>query len=182
MRNFHFFAAFIAATFALAFAASCGADDGANPRTDSETTMASTEEERMLEVRRIDSGSLGQGDAEPRAFVASSSESLSAATGIPIRGGESTGASSGEETYVAVLWGQKNTGGYSVEIGESRIESERVSITVVRENPPEGAIVSQALTYPYAVAAIENLDPENKTFSITDEDGNELEWQIEAVE
>lgn len=159
------------------------AGDDTNPSNPTTAQPGSTtpEEEPMLEARPIDSGSLGQGGAEPRAIVSSSSEALSAATGIPVRGGEST-AADGEETYVAVLWGEKNTGGYSVEIESASLEGGRVSIEVARVAPPEGAIVSQALTYPYAVAAIGNLDPEGKEFVITDAgDGSELGWPVETL-
>ncbi|MBA2376640.1 MAG: protease complex subunit PrcB family protein [Rubrobacter sp.] len=179
----------ISATLALILSSCAGGEgpslgEGTNPggssnsRTQPDATTP--EEERMLEVRRIDSGSLGQGDAEPRAVVASSSETLSAAAGIPVRGAEST-AASGEETYVAVLWGEKNTGGYTVEVESATLEGGRVAVSVALRNPPEGAMVSQALTYPYAVAALENLDPEGKDFVITDESGSELEWPVETV-
>lgn len=135
----------------------------------------------MLEVRRIDSGSLGQGAAEPRAVVATSSGSLSEAANLPIRGAESTMDMGGEEAFIAVFWGKKNTGGYTIEIESARVEGDRVSITLARSSPPEGAIVSQALTYPYAVAALEDLDPSSKDFVLTDETGRELDWPVEKV-
>ncbi len=137
----------------------------------------------MLEVRRIDSGSLGQGAAEPRAVVATSSETLSAAANLPIRGAESTAAADidGEEAYIAIFWGRKNTGGYAIEVESAKLEGDRVEISVSRTSPSEGAIVSQALTYPYAVAVLENLDPSNKEFILTDDTGRELEWPVETV-
>jgi hypothetical protein len=173
------FAALLAAAFALASCA--GGGGGEAPQTQTEATTEATEEERMLEVTQIDSGSLGQGGARPRAVVAASSESLSAATGIQsLRGAEST-AAGGEEVYVAVLWGEKNTGGYAVGIDAASLEGDRVVIALDLQNPPEGAIVSQALTYPYAVAALGGLDPANKDFVLTDQSGRELEWPVETA-
>lgn len=149
------------------------------PETTSEQT--SSGEEGMLDIRPIDSGSTGQGAARPNAVVAASPESLSAATGIQsLRGAESTTAE-GEEVYVAVLWGEKNTGGYAVEIESASLEGERVEISVALQSPPEGAIVSQALTYPYAIAAIGGLDPAGKDFVLTDQSGRELDWPMETA-
>ncbi len=154
---------------------------GADTRIE-ETTASPSGEERMLEVRRIDSGSFGQGAAEPRAIVATSSESLSEAVNLSIQGAESTAADmGGGEAYIAVLWGRKNTGGYAIEIESARVEGDRVFVTLALRSPPEGAIVSQALTYPYAVAALEDLDPSNKDFVLTDESGRELDWPVETV-
>ncbi|MBA2693635.1 MAG: protease complex subunit PrcB family protein [Rubrobacter sp.] len=177
------FSVFLAAAFVLA---SCAGGGGSNPQTQPETTpeatAEATEEERMLEATQIDSGSLGQGGAEPRAVVASSPETISAATGIQsLRDAESTTASGGEKVYVAVLWGEKNTGGYAVEIEGASLEGERVEIFLALQSPPEGAIVSQALTYPYAVAALGGLDPANKDFVLTDQSGRELEWPVETA-
>lgn len=183
----------IAALLAAAFMAACGGsgggEGGGGDTTDAtveETTASPSGEERMIEVRRMDSGNTGQGDAEPRAVVAPSFEALSAAPGInpelrrAFRNTETTTAG-GEEVYVAVLWGEKNTGGYAVEIEDARVEGERVFVSVARSSPPEGAIVSQAFTYPYAVAALENLAPANREFVLVNGGGRELEWPVEKA-
>jgi hypothetical protein len=169
---------------AIVILAACEGESGGGKASDEntqseETTAAPSGEERMLEVRRIDSGSFGRGGVEPRAVVAASVESLSAA-GIRLRDTEST-TGSGEGTYVAVLWGEKNTGGYSIEVESAKLEGGRVEVEVSRSSPPEGAIVSQALTYPYAVVEIPNLDPANKEFVIVDENGRELGWSVETA-
>ena len=39
------------------------------------------------------------------------------------------------------------------------------------KEPPRDAILTQALTYPHAVAMIRDLDPEGKDFSFVDERG-----------
>lgn len=172
----------IAALTLTACAGGGGESPQTNPQTQPETTQTTPEEERMLEARRIDSGSLGQGNPEPRAVVAESPESLAAATGLQgLRGEVENTTAEGVSTYIAVLWGEKNTGGYAVEVAGARLDGEAVEVSVSLQSPPEGAIVSQAFTYPYAVAEIPNLDPEGKEFVFTDQDGNELGWPVESA-
>jgi hypothetical protein len=47
--------------------------------------------------------------------------------------------------------------------------------------PPRDAILTQALTYPYAVAVIRGLNPEGKDFSFMDEEGRKLDWQVRST-
>ena len=54
-----------------------------------------------------------------------------------------------KQAIIAAFAGTRNTGGYSVEIKKS---GEKVSVSV--NNPPPGAMVTQALTMPYKVAII----------------------------
>lgn len=178
---------------AMILVAGCAADGGRGEATQAHTTPEATSEETtigeegMLEVRPIDSGSSGQGAAQPNAIVAASIESLAAALGPnpdlrrATQGTEDTTGGEGGEVYVAVFWGEKNTGGYAVEIESASLEGERVEISLSLQNPPEGAIVTQALTYPYAISAIENLDAANKDFVLTDESGRELAWPVETA-
>lgn len=187
-RGRSFAAAMLAALLALAGCGGGGGTEATDARTQlEETTAAPFGEERMLEVRRIDSGSSGQGEARPRAVAAPSIEALSAALGPNLdlrramQGAESTAPGGGEEVYVAVLWGRRNTGGYAVEVEDASLERERVAVGVALRSPPEGAIVTQALTYPYAIAAIENLDSANKEFILKDQSGRELDWPVEKA-
>ena len=58
------------------------------------------------------------------------------------------------ETVVVLILGERTTGGYSVGIAavvERRLE---VEVVVLVSRPPPGAMVTQALTTPYYVAAI----------------------------
>lgn len=187
--------ALLAAALFLALTA-CAAGGGNGDQTTSaqtsveqtslETTSenTSTGEERMIEVRRIASGSSGQGETRPRVLVAPSLEALQAELGgnldlrRSLRSAESTvepDAASGG-AYVAVFWGEKNTGGYAVEVESARVEDERVVVELALRSPPEGALVTQALTYPYAVAVLENLDLSGKEFVFVDQNGRELDW------
>jgi hypothetical protein len=74
-----------------------------------------------------------------------------------------------KQAIVAAFAGTKNTGGYSVEITRS---GEKISVAV--KNPPPGAMVTEALTMPYKVAAV-SIEPEN---GLNLEVGNE--WKNSA--
>jgi hypothetical protein len=166
----------------LLLGAGCSAGDDPEPSAEepsekagasSEATEAS-EEPRDLRVDRISSGEPGQGPRRPRVVVAPSATALSGATGAKVPG-------SGSGTYLAAYWGQKPTGGYSMSVRSARLEGSRVTVGLSLREPPRDAILTQALTYPYAVAVIRDLNPEGKDFSSVDEEGRELGWQVRSV-
>ncbi len=150
-----------------------GAPDRTSGRTGaSEETRAETSEEaRELRVGRISSAAPGQGPERPRVVVAPSAEALSREIGAEV-------PDSGEGTYLAAYWGQKPTGGYSLAVRSARLEGENVTVGLALKEPPPDAIVTQALTYPYAVAVVRGLDPQGKRFSFVAGDGEELDWPV----
>jgi PrcB C-terminal len=126
---------------------------------------------RDLRVERISSGAPGQGPEQPHIVVAPSAAALSEAIGANVPG-------SGDGTYLAAYWGMKPTGGYSLGVESARLAGDRVTVRLVLEEPPRDAVVTQALTYPYAVAVVRDLDPRGKDFSFTDQSGRELGWPV----
>src|ERR671917_2958036 len=128
-----------------------------------------SEAPRDLRVERISSGAPGQGPEQPRAILAPSAAALSEAIGARV-------PDSGNGTYLAAYWGRKPTGGYSLAVKSARLEGDRVMVRLVLKEPPRDAIVTQALTYPYAVAVVRDLDPQGKDVSFTDQNGRELGW------
>jgi len=88
---------------------------------------------------------------------------------------------SGEGTYLAAYWGEKPTGGYSLAVRSARLEGDRVKVRLALEEPPPDAFVTQALTYPYAVAVVWGLDPEGKDFLFVDQRGRRLDWPVRRV-
>lgn len=147
----------------LLLAAGCSTDD------DSPSGAA-----RSLRVERISAGAPGQGPEQPRVVVAPSAAALSAATGAHV-------PDSGNGTYLAAYWGMKPTGGFSLGVESARLDGDRVTVRLVLEKPPRDAVVTQALTYPYAVAVVRNLDPRGKRFSVADQNGRELGWPVRLV-
>jgi len=163
----------IAALLLLAAGCSAGNGSGPSPDNPSETTGAS-EVPRDLRVARISSGAPGQGSEQPRVVLAPSAAALSRAIGASI-------PDSGNGTYLAAYWGVKPTGGYSLAVESARLEGGRVTVQLTLREPPPDAIVTQALTYPYAVALVRDLDPRGQDFSFVDRDGGELSWQVRLV-
>ncbi len=132
------------------------------------------EEPRDLRVERISSDAPGQGPRHPQAVVAPSAAALSGEIGTNV-------PDSGSGTYLAAYWGEKPTGGYSMSVRSARLEGSRVIVRLALREPPRDAILTQALTYPYAVAVIRELDPGGKDFSFVEENGRALGWPVSRV-
>jgi hypothetical protein len=130
---------------------------------------------RDLRVERVAAGAPGEGPDSPRIVVAPSAEALSGELGAEIRG-------SGDGTYLVVHRGQRPTGGYSVAVAGARVEGDRVTVRLSLEDPPEDAMVTQSLTYPYEISVLRDLAPEGKTFSFADGEGKKLDWPVRRVE
>ena len=152
----------------LVLAVGCSADDGTEP---SSGTTGPSEE---LRVEGISSGAPGQGPARPRVVLAPSAAALSQEIGAAV-------PDSGGGTYLAAYWGEKPTGGYSLAVRSASLEGERVSVQLALKEPPPDAMVTQALTYPYAVALVRGLDLRGKGFSFVDRAGRELDWPVRRV-
>ena len=153
----------------------CSAGAGSESSADdpSETPEAS-EEPRDLNVERVSSGAPGQGPRRPRVILAPSARDLSGATRTSV-------PDSGSGAYLAAYWGEKPTGGYSMAVESARLEGNTVSVRLSLREPPRDAILTQALTYPHAVAVVRDLEPRGKDFSFVDEEGRELCWPVRLV-
>ncbi len=164
-----------ARTIALLLLLACGCSAGNGSEPSADNPSETTEAPRDLRVERISSGAPGQGPGQPRVILAPSAAALSGATGANV-------PDSGEGTYLAAYWGERPTGGYSLAVESARLEGDRVTVRLLLEEPPRDAVVTQALTYPYAVAVVRDLDPRGMDFSFTDQSGRELGWQVQLVD
>lgn len=63
-----------------------------------------------------------------------------------------------KEQVLAVFMGQKNSGGYGIEIKRVIDTGKKIVVVVEEITPPEGAIVTMALTQPFHIVKIENPD------------------------
>ena len=62
---------------------------------------------------------------------------------------------------VFLLAGMRNTGGWSVQPQSARVESDGTAVIDAKiQGPRAGGIVTQAITYPYAVIVIDSRDVE----------------------
>lgn len=144
-------------------------DTGGEPAPE---TTAATEETREPPVEQLASGS--DGLDRRQVMVAPSAAALSEATGVEV-------PDAGEGTYLAVFWGEQPTGGYTVEVTAVRLAGDRVTVEVALEPPPEDAMVSQALTYPYAAALVRAVDPSGRDFVFVAPKGRELDWPVRRL-
>ena len=157
----------------LVLAVGCAAGDGPEPSSDD--SNETTEAAETLRVVQISSEAPGQGPQGPRVILSPSAAGLERETGA------SAPSDVGRGTYLAAYWGEKPTGGYSLGVKSARLEGDRVTVRLALEEPPPDAIVTQALTYPYAVAVVRGLDPDGKDFLFVDQRGRRLDWPLRRV-
>jgi len=60
------------------------------------------------------------------------------------------------ESAVVLFGGQRNTGGYAIDVRGATIEGETLVVDAVVKGPPGGSIVTQVLTQPWTVIAVKN--------------------------
>jgi len=128
-----------------------------------------------LRVVQISSEAPGQGPQGPLVILSSSAAVLERETGASVP------SDAGQGTYLVAYWGEKPTGGYSLAARSARLEGDRVTVRLALEEPPPDAIVTQALTYPYAVAVVRGLDPNGKDLLFVDQRGRRLDWPLRRV-
>ena len=160
----------------MLLAGGCSAgDDASTSSSEPSETTETTEEPRELRVERIFSNAPGQGPRRPSVILTPSASALSGELGAEI-------PDSGRGTYLISYWGEKPTGGYSLTVESARLRGNRVTVRLALEEPPPDAILTQALTYPYVVAVVRDVDPRGKDFSFVDQDGRELGWPVRRVD
>lgn len=159
----------------MLLAAGCSTgNDASTPSPEPSETTEASDEPRGLRVERIFSNAPGQGPRRPSVILAPSASALSGELGAEI-------PDSGKGTYLISYWGEKPTGGYSLTVESARLRGNRVTVRLALEEPPPDAILTQALTYPYVVAGVRDVDPQ-KDFSFVDQDGRELGWPVRRVD
>ena len=159
----------------LLLAAGCSAgDDASTPSPETSETTEISDEPRELRVERIFSNAPGEGPRRPGVILAPSASALSEELDAEI-------PDSGEGTYLISHWGEQPTGGYSLTIESAHLRGDRVTVGLALEEPPPDAIVTQALTYPYAVAVVHDVDPK-RDFAFVDKQGRELGWPVRRVD
>jgi DNA ligase (NAD+) len=67
--------------------------------------------------------------------------------------------------------GREPTGGYSLTVESACLSGSRVTVRLGLQEPLPDAILTQALTYPYMVAVVRDVDRHGKDFSFVDQDG-----------
>ncbi len=63
-------------------------------------------------------------------------------------------------SVIAVFMGEKNTGGYSIEIDKIYHEGDKIVVYINESTPAPDMMVTQALTQPYHIVKVERIDKE----------------------
>jgi len=61
----------------------------------------------------------------------------------------------GRESVAAFFWGLKHSGGYSIEVADVEMNGDVLEVHLILKQPAPGMIVTQALTSPYVLIAVE---------------------------
>ena len=122
-------------------------------------------------------GTGAQGPTFPGGFVASSAAALAEAVSSTLGVDVQVSAAPGAATYVAACMGVKPSGGHAVAIRSARLDGNRVTVRLELREPGPDDFTSQALTSPFAVAVIRDLQPEGRIFSFE----AELGWPVVSV-
>ena len=78
----------------------------------------------------------------------------------------------GYAPFLAVFSGERNTGGYGIEVASVSLDGKTLMVSVVLIEPDPEAVLTQALTYPMQVVELTG---------ISDIDGIEVELEIEET-
>ncbi len=65
-----------------------------------------------------------------------------------------------EKMLIAVFQGQKNTGGYSIEITSMKEFDDYIEVNVKEISPGEGCLVTEALSSPYHIVEVKKTNKE----------------------
>lgn len=111
--------------------------------------------EGPVESRIVGRGSLGANrSAERQAMLASDAASYEAQWARLVGKGELPVVDFESESVVFLFAGERNTGGYSIEVTGTSVEAEELVVSAVVRGPGPRTIVTQVITYPYAVVAV----------------------------
>jgi hypothetical protein len=141
------------------------------PETTGVAGTARMEEETKADDIVVEQIARGQrGHTRRQVVVAGSGRELAEATGLEV-------PSSGRGLYVSANAGERPTGGYRVSLSGAGDGGVRVTL----REPGEGAIVTQALTQPYAVAVVKTAEggvPEAGDLRFVNAAGEPLGWPV----
>ena len=73
--------------------------------------------------------------------------------------------------FIVICSGERNTGGYGIQIADLEMDGETLVITVDETDPDPMSMVTQAITYPYCVLEIDSLPDD---FRVVTTEGEEL--------
>jgi hypothetical protein len=114
----------------------------------------------LLTFRMLQSGSYAtQSPNAPRLIVARDAVTMRNVWNIYVGRGDAPPVDFAKESAAFLFAGQRNTGGYGISVKKVTIGRKEVIIDAALTTPPADAMVTQALTSPFAVIAIAKKNP-----------------------
>ena len=128
-----------------------------------------------VQVEQLAAGNWGHDRQGAQILLAPSAAALGDATGLAV-------PEAGAGIYLGVFWGQRPTGGYAIRVTGGAEEGGAITIRLATHHPERGAMVTQVLTSPYAIAVIRDRQLARQAFTFRDQQGTELAWPLRHVE
>lgn len=119
------------------------------------TCTAAKAVEGPVETRQLGSGTYASSEREG-VLTAFDEETYRQLWEANVRGGERPAVDFKSESVVFVFAGMRNTGGWRVVVSGASLEGDTLVLEGAVQGPPKGAIVTQAITYPYSVVAVKS--------------------------
>lgn len=118
--------------------------------------------EANVRIRTVAKGSYTTSpDAQPRAVAARDAETFQRLWSSLVGSDQVAPIDFTREAAVFLLAGERRTGGFEVAARGASIRANTLVIDAEVTAPPKGSMTTQALTYPFAVIAVDNRGFEN---------------------
>lgn len=107
-----------------------------------------------MQLRTLSTGGSADDASLPETVAAFDEASFRSTWSKRVGAGEIPRVDFSKEAAVFVFGGMRNTGGYSVDVRGATLDGDALVLDAVVNGPPPGAIVTQVITYPFAVVAV----------------------------
>lgn len=139
-------------------------EEGTNQNQDQPTNGTDTEDQEIT-VNEIDYELIDPGELDPK--IQQDIETLKMKRGYYYWKAE-------EEPYIIFIGaGEKNTGGYGLDVLSVGDQEGKTVITVEQTEPEPESMVTEVLTYPYVVIQVEGV---TENFQVKEENGSEYPY------
>ncbi|MCP1728011.1 hypothetical protein J2T60_002011 [Natronospira proteinivora] len=111
------------------------------------------------EIEELARGSQSRESAE-RMMVVRDADTFERIWDLSDQRGERPAVDFDQSMVVAIFMGERRTGGYSVQVDEVRQDGDDIMVQVIMEEPGEGCMTTQAITRPFQLVLLPQLDGE----------------------
>ncbi len=117
--------------------------------------VAEKTESESVEIETIAQGGYAADESDRKAVLATTAADYNSQWQALINQSDVPSVDFDRSVVVFLLAGMRNTGGWSVAPQSARVEGDTLVVKAKVQGPPPDGMVTQAITYPYAVVAIQ---------------------------